>query len=439
MRSLFTVLLTLLLASLAFAQDSWLGQGAFPADSSENQVHGIAVDPDGKIWVQSYYAYARDTIFVPKKNAQTAVRALHIFNPDGSQAAFSPMFFVTTGATTDTLGGATINNAWSANTGRGLKMAHDGHILATYFGTVFKINYQTGEGIGKVVFSTASSGVAPASTTDGRIFTAFVVPGNPIQEWAADYNLIGNAVDASVGYSRSFEVSADGNTIYWAGYTNHAIYKYTRPDEFSSFGVPDTILKGFDSESFVWHPVTGDLWASAGSNTDKPNRFPNVVTNYSKATWYGYDVLNNVITDSIKWDSTIVDTRPRGIGFTQDGKIAYVCSFTDTKVGVQKFVKNENSLQWEHVGVLGEFTLNNNYPNPFNPTTSIDFNLVKRGEVNLSVYNTAGQLVSTLVSGQLNAGDHHVTLDGSNLTSGTYIYRLTVNGQSVSRKMTLIK
>ncbi len=439
MRSLFTVLLTVLLASFAFAQDSWLGQGAFPADSSENQIHGIAVDPDGKIWVQSYYAYARDTIFVPKKNAQTPVRALHIFNPDGSQAAFSPMFFVTVGATTDTLGGATISNAWSANTGRGLKMALDGHILATYFGTVYKINYQTGEGIGKMVVSTASSGVAPASTTDGRVFTAFVVGGNPIQEWTADFNLIGNAVDASVGFSRSFEVSADGNTIYWAGYTNHAIYKYNRPDEFSSFGVPDTILKGFDSESFCWHPVTGDLWASAGSNNDKPNRFPNTVTNYSIETWYGYDVLNNVITDSVKWDSTTGATKPRGIGFSPDGKIAYVGSFTDTKVGVQKFIKNESSLQWEHVGVLGEFTLENNYPNPFNPTTEIKFTLNKPGQVELNVFNMAGEHVATLLNNRLIAGTHTVGFDGTGLASGTYIYRLTMNGYSVSKKMSLVK
>jgi len=62
-----------------------------------------------------------------------------------------------------------------------------------------------------------------------------------IQIFDKAFHLIGTAIDTSKGFSRSFEVAKDGNTIYWAGFNNHAVYKYTRPDEFSPFGsVPDT-------------------------------------------------------------------------------------------------------------------------------------------------------------------------------------------------------
>jgi hypothetical protein len=63
-----------------------------------------------------------------------------------------------------------------------------------------------------------ASGVAAASDANGNIFTANVVGGNPIKIWDPTFNFLGNAVDSSVGFSRGFEVGADGNTIYWAGY-----------------------------------------------------------------------------------------------------------------------------------------------------------------------------------------------------------------------------
>ncbi len=90
------------------------------------------------------------------------------------------------------------------------------------------------------------------------------------------------------------------------------------------------------------------------------------------------------------------------------------------------------------------FKLFQNYPNPFNPGTSISFYLVEKSAVDLTIYNLLGEKVKTIVCGDLCAGSHSVTWDGtaesgSVAASGVYFYKLTAGNQSLTKKMTLLK
>ena len=90
------------------------------------------------------------------------------------------------------------------------------------------------------------------------------------------------------------------------------------------------------------------------------------------------------------------------------------------------------------------FDLGHNYPNPFNPSTTIKFAVPTAGHVSLTVYDLAGRLVRTLIDGDLTAANHAVVWDGRNtsgrqVASGTYYYRLTTTGFDQTRKMMLIK
>ncbi|HXK49034.1 MAG TPA: T9SS type A sorting domain-containing protein [Clostridiales bacterium] len=89
--------------------------------------------------------------------------------------------------------------------------------------------------------------------------------------------------------------------------------------------------------------------------------------------------------------------------------------------------------------VASDFELYQNYPNPFNPATEIKFSLADDSKVNLSVYNTKGQLVKTLFEGKKEKGYHTVNFDASGLNSGVYYYKLTVNGKAETRKMIMLK
>jgi len=89
--------------------------------------------------------------------------------------------------------------------------------------------------------------------------------------------------------------------------------------------------------------------------------------------------------------------------------------------------------------VVTELALHQNFPNPFNPETSISFDLIETGVVKLSVFNPIGQEVATLVNGTLGTGRHDVSFNAAGLPSGLYIYRLTVGESVLQKKMLLLK
>jgi len=86
-----------------------------------------------------------------------------------------------------------------------------------------------------------------------------------------------------------------------------------------------------------------------------------------------------------------------------------------------------------------EYRLGENYPNPFNPTTTIQIDLAETVQVSLALYDMLGQEVLRLESGTVAAGTHMYSVDASMLPSGTYLYRLETPGFSQTRRMTLLK
>lgn len=89
--------------------------------------------------------------------------------------------------------------------------------------------------------------------------------------------------------------------------------------------------------------------------------------------------------------------------------------------------------------VPDKFTLSQNYPNPFNPTTNIKFDLAKKSNVKLTVFNSMGQVVMDLVNEEKSAGSYKVDFNASSLSSGTYFYRLETDYFTETKKMQLIK
>ena len=98
-----------------------------------------------------------------------------------------------------------------------------------------------------------------------------------------------------------------------------------------------------------------------------------------------------------------------------------------------------NEIMVNVIALPGQYALAQNYPNPFNPTTSIEYVIPQAGFVNLSVFNLLGERVAELVNEIMESGNHTIVFDASRLSSGTYIYTLSVNGNVVTKKMTLIK
>jgi flagellar hook assembly protein FlgD len=80
-----------------------------------------------------------------------------------------------------------------------------------------------------------------------------------------------------------------------------------------------------------------------------------------------------------------------------------------------------------------------NYPNPFNPVTTISYSIDKSQKVRITIYNTRGRVIETLVNEFKPAGEHSVDFDGANLPSGLYIAKLQTGSTIKTNKMLLMK
>lgn len=105
---------------------------------------------------------------------------------------------------------------------------------------------------------------------------------------------------------------------------------------------------------------------------------------------------------------------------------------------VRKFTVLITSVT-EGVGLPGEFSLEQNFPNPFNPSTVIRFGLPQQAHVKLEIFNTLGQRVAVLADETYAAGFQSVSFNAAGLTSGVYVYRLTAGDFVETRKLLLLK
>ncbi|HMB90352.1 MAG TPA: FG-GAP-like repeat-containing protein [Rhodothermales bacterium] len=194
-------------------------------------------------------------------------------------------------------------------------------------------------------------------------------------------------------------------------------------------GKIDIILSGYRSERIYRAEYNG-----SGSITDS--------TSYTWTTILNSDAGDDepleqyyplTITDDLDGDgfNEIIITN-RGASET-DQPIIVILESTGVQTDIEE---NETP---------SSFALKQNYPNPFNPSTTIEYELPATATVSVRVYNLMGQVVRTLVSGQIQTlGRHSVTWNGRSdagtpVASGTYLYSLEFNGTIQTRPMTLIK
>jgi hypothetical protein len=88
---------------------------------------------------------------------------------------------------------------------------------------------------------------------------------------------------------------------------------------------------------------------------------------------------------------------------------------------------------------VNEFALLENFPNPFNPTTSIKYRIPEDSFVELRIFDILGREIITLINEKQEAGNHTVQFDASNLPSGIYIYRIVSGTFTATKKMILLK
>ena len=276
----------------------------------------------------------------------------------------------------------------------------------------------------------ASSNMYINGSTRTPSWTESVVEQNSIYAYANGYS--SNGLDYSFSYwdnnPNSNNITASVHNTYTAVY----------------IGKPSNSGKNFSYNGGIGDPIN-ITW------TDNPN---SGVTQYQ--------IWRRVKHNGILGDATLLATVDRGVqsytddycftdGYTYD-MLSYDIrayyepdgTYPDPQwniaYGEPSASVNENSISMQTKAdeVPTDYSITN-YPNPFNPTTTINYQLPENGFVTIKVYDMLGKEISTLVNGNKTAGYHNVTFDASRLTSGIYIYTITANNFIQSKKMLLMK
>ncbi len=282
-------------------------------DTSRAGLHGIAVDPDGKIW----FAANSDSL------------GITVLNRDLTPASFSPI-------TQLTIGNETHNVLTLC---KGMDVDQNGNIIAVMNAReLYRINYKTGEGmtyadLKTATQSTKSSFTKPGVDAQGNIYIGAVITvdtlPNPIWKLDSNFELIGSAVEVQPTWSRAVEVSADGKEIFMGGLWGTVLYHFHSDDLFTytldeNFPTPGIGFGG--TVSSINYDHQGNLWISdEGYNI-----------------YWVYDFNTSTYTQVGDVNDPIMNL-PRGAGFSVTGDTVYIVNFGNNKV--QMWVKGPQPPQ----------------------------------------------------------------------------------------------
>jgi len=441
--SVAAIVVLLLCVGFGSAQAQWTYSKLFPNNTlslNTGMNNTMTVDPTGKVWIVPYTGTI-DSLQV--NGVYKGTWRFYVYNADGSAATtYGPV--LTYGSTKDTL--------YTAATGYGMTTDHLGNIVVLKGSTTIrKINYQTGAEMSMKANPLAgytSSLACPMLDGIDEAFLTSVVPTTNVGPTAlsSDFSSAAAVVDTGMygNYSRCVSVTSSGNDVYVHPIGHGTLHYHSSNGTLGTYHFVDTLWKDLVIESSAWRPGTSQLWVSSGNVT---SGMP--TGRYSGYAWYGFDMTNPdspVLKDSILWngntgisgDSIKNDPRPRGIAFSPNGNIAYVAAFSPS-IGFIEVFNKVTAVEKTTQELPVDFALEQNFPNPFNPTTEIKFSIAKSGMTTLKVYDVLGREVASLVDQELSAGKYTVPFNALRLASGTYIYELRSGDVTLVKKMMLMK
>lgn len=266
-------------------------------------------------------------------------------------------------------------------------------------------------------------------------------------------------VDANTGWIVVDSVSATGETI-----APHRIYKTTDgganwTPQFESDLLTDTRIQFTDANNgwvvsgrAVYHTTNGGTDWTAVTNTGLPlSSDTKSVVFFLNANcgWIGshhhpdggeeYDVIAHTSDGGATWSLQSLPTNEKifSISFSDTSNGWAVCDYNvlirTTTGGGSASVEDCQS------GTPAPFSLAQNHPNPFNPSTTISFTLAARSAISLKVFDVTGREVATLASGVYPAGEHSLVWNADGVASGVYFCKLRAGGVTEARKLVLVK
>lgn len=365
-------------------------------------VHGIAVDPDGKIWYASYDDSS----------------GIQVRNSDGSPASFAPIYEVT-------VGGETYNTGMGC---RGMNVDPDGNIVVVMNNTqIFKLDYQDGSCL--AVNDLGESLTKPAVDENGNVYVGCVV-GNTGPVWILDSSLdsTGTVADSLLVWSRGMAVTPDGKDLYVGSLWQRVVQHYQSEDGFF-WELLDSIPGPAIDGGFVNNPSSPDF--------DPEGRL--WINDEGDKAYYVYD-METMEYEKMEGEESVPFDVPRGVAFNSDASKAYIVDFGTGYIQMWSTTEPVGIKPGQINAKPRNFSLSQNYPNPFNSSTTIEFQVQKEGLATLKVFDVLGQEVAVLVDNYFNADTYRIPFRADDrFSSGIYLYQLQMHDQVITRRMLYIK
>jgi trimeric autotransporter adhesin len=231
-----------------------------------------------------------------------------------------------------------------------------------------------------------------------------------------------------------------GLTLSSGGLTREAIVTF-RPDGSLGIDANDGFLRAPLAESFMRvytatengkRLVFNNLPAQLQEEVEIPL---GVQTSFAGEFTLSWTLPDDFAGD---WQFTLVDASD-GAAIDMRARNAFTFDGAATPDGEERLVLRIEPAMTGGEEIPVTVTLYPNFPNPFNPSTTIRYYLPEAAPVRLTVFDMAGRRLAVLVDGTLSEGEHRAVWDASNLASGVYVYRLEAGGHMVHGKMTLVK
>ncbi|HRJ85973.1 MAG: PKD domain-containing protein [Ignavibacteria bacterium] len=183
------------------------------------------------------------------------------------------------------------------------------------------------------------------------------------------------------------------------------------------------------------------------ANSDPSVKYSFRIRKLATSLDYSYTSDNNGTDSIITFRKSFLDSLASSIGYTGDSlRCTWRVAATnglDTTLAASAFIITikRSTIGITQIGstVPGSYKLYNNYPNPFNPKTIINFDVPKEGNITIKVYNSIGEVVAVIADNNFRPGKYQVDFDGSNLASGIYFYSLQSGNFRQVNKMVLVK
>ena len=305
----------------------------------------------------------------------------------------------------------------------------DSSWVARYSGTTASNEIPQGFGVdaaGNVYVTGFSTG-----TGTGIDFVTLKYSSNGVQQWLARYDSTGGQdIPEDLEVDGAGNVYVTGRTRINSSYNDFATIKYNPAGIRQWIAIYDNAPESRDDYGYdLVLDVLGNVYVTGNSQESGTNRDALTIkyNNSGIQQWVArYDETNSEETFGIVLDeSNNIYTAGYSSGVNSD----YLTIKYSQSVGINQ-ISN---------AVPGNIRLDQNYPNPFNPKTIIRFQLTEFSYVTLKIFNVLGNEIETLFSNKISAGIYSVEWDASNLSSGTYFYKLETEKYSDTKSMVLFK